>query len=47
MEQASFNLIKTQNDGDGEGEVTVAITEGLGSIWLTSSCRTFTAPIPM
>ena len=43
MEKASFDLIKAQDDAgaDGEGEVTVAVTEGLGSIWLTSKLPDF------
>jgi DNA-binding transcriptional LysR family regulator len=43
MEKASFDLVKAQGDtgADGEGEVTVAVTEGLGSIWLTSRLPDF------
>ena len=43
MEKASFDLIKAQNasDENGEGEVTVAVTEGLGSFWLTSKLPDF------
>jgi DNA-binding transcriptional LysR family regulator len=43
MEKASFDLVKTQDDAgaDGEGEVTVAVSEGLGSVWLTSKLPDF------
>jgi DNA-binding transcriptional LysR family regulator len=42
MEKASFDLIKARGDGeDGQGEVTVAVTEGLGSFWLTSKLPDF------
>jgi DNA-binding transcriptional LysR family regulator len=43
MEKASFDLIKTSGNttGDGEGEVVVAVTEGLGSVWLTSKLPDF------
>jgi DNA-binding transcriptional LysR family regulator len=43
MEKASFDLVKAQDDAgaDGEGEVTVAVTEGLGSVWLTSKLPEF------
>lgn len=42
MEKASFNLIKTgDGSSEGLGEVTVAVTEGLGSVWLTSKLPDF------
>lgn len=41
MEKASFDLLKTQAGEEGDGEVIVAATEGLGSVWLTSKLPDF------
>ena len=42
MEQASFGVLKTQDSSAADaGEVVVAVTEGLGSFWLTSKLPDF------
>ena len=43
MEKASFDLVKAEGESgeDSPGEVTVAVTEGLGSFWLTSKLPDF------
>jgi DNA-binding transcriptional LysR family regulator len=42
MEKASFGVLKTRDGSAGDaGEVTVAISEGLGSVWLTSQLPDF------
>ena len=42
MEQASFGLLKAQDSSAADaGEVVVAVTEGLGSFWLTSKLPDF------
>jgi DNA-binding transcriptional LysR family regulator len=47
MEKASFDLLKAQGDTALEaGEVTVAVSEGLGSFWLTSKLPEFQQACP-
>ena len=42
MEKASFDLLKAPGESAADaGEVTVAVTEGLGSFWLTSKLADF------
>lgn len=42
MEKASFDLLKARGEGAQDaGEVTVAVTEGLGSFWLASQMPSF------